>query len=148
MSDDSSRKEKKKEELELIININNQSTIKSFSFPLDKVEILKKFETIAKREKGRRGFSLKLQEIIEKYVQEHWAGNEQLLMAHYVKDDELNPNHYFCNYSRGRTRNGKVFCTNFKIIPTYERIWVFQQEGNWVSGVTCYSCKFNKLRKK
>jgi len=148
MSEDSSRKERKKEKEELINNINKQSIIRTFSFPGQKADVLHKFETIATREKGHRGFSLKLQEMIGQYVTEHWAGNEQLLMTHYVEDDALNPNHFFCNFSRGRTRNGKVFCINPSVIPTNETITVFQQNGNWLAGVACYSCRFNKLRRK
>jgi hypothetical protein len=108
-------------------------------------EVWKEFLKICKRE-GTNA-SNKLETFMQTYNQEHKAGNPQLLISHYVKDDEFNPNHYFCNYSKGRMQNGKVFCTNSTVIPMYERILVFHQEGNWVPGVTCYSCKSNKLRK-
>ncbi|MCJ7559158.1 hypothetical protein MUO79_00890 [Candidatus Bathyarchaeota archaeon] len=150
------------EEEELIININNQSTtnnkptianknksiIKSFCFPLSKADVLVKFEKIARREKGLRGFSLKLQELIEKHVAAHWAGNEQLLLLHYIDEDALNPHHVLCNYQRGVTREGKIFCVNPSIVPVHEMVMDKGLEGKWVPGVSCYSCKFNRLRKK
>jgi hypothetical protein len=148
MPEDSSRKEEKKKKEELIININNKSTINAFSFPANKLDILEKFRQIARREKGHRGFSLKLQEMIIKEVEEHWRGNEQLLMDHYVKPDAPNPNHSLCNYQRGHKRDGKVFCTNPSVVPIHEMIVDRGIEGMWIPGVSCYSCNHNKLRKK
>ena len=152
--DDSSRIRRKKEEEELIININNQSTIinkslvRSFCFPFSKANILLKFEKIARREKGHRGFSSMIQELIINHVKAHERGNAQLKLLNYVDPDAPSPHHVLCFSCKGVTREGKIFCTNPKIVKSYEMTVEKRLRGKWISGIQCYSCKFNRLRKK
>jgi hypothetical protein len=90
--------------------------------------------------------SRKIEEFMLEYVQKHKAGNPQLSLTSYVKPEGLGPNHVLCHYVKGRRNDGHVFCSNLKTIknPIIEG----GITGEWLNGVACYSCKFNKLRKK
>jgi hypothetical protein len=157
LSEEVEKKERKKEEL--IININNKfkkhseitlphgDIIKAFSFPAEHAEVLFEFEKIAKREHGKRGFSQLLQEIIAKYVAIHGSGNSQLKLPAYLDESSPSPNMHLCNYSRGHTNAGKIFCTNPSVVPVHDMTLEHGINGKWIQGVTCYGCQHNKLKK-
>jgi hypothetical protein len=96
----------------------------------------------------REGVSVskKLEEYMLEYVARHKAGNPQLSLTPYVKPESSGPNHVLCNYLRGRRNDGHVFCSNPKMVK--ETIVEGKILGQWLNGVTCYGCKFNRLRKK
>jgi len=77
--------------------------------------------------------SIKLNEFIKFYIQQHSNGNPQLLMTHYVKPEESVPMRVLCLYCQGAISGGEVYC---------------QRLGMWVKGIRCYSCKHNRLKKK
>jgi hypothetical protein len=159
LSEEEGKKERKKESV--IITCNNYSknnyskqeilsqrrVVKSFSFPAEHAEVLFEFEKIAKREHGKRGFSQLLQEMIVKYVAIHGSGNNQLKLPAYLDESSPSPNMHLCNYSRGHTNAGKIFCTNPSVIPVYDMTLEHGISGKWIQGVTCYGCRHNKLRK-
>ena len=53
--------------------------------PDSKAEVWKNFKQVAEREKGKRGASEMLLEIIEKYVQAHGAGNPTYSLDEHLK---------------------------------------------------------------
>ena len=81
------------------------------------------------------------------YVMRHGKGNPQIRISNYILD-EPTPSAHFCNYSKGNTNDGYVFCCNPSMVKTYEMVLVHGSKGLWLSGITCYSCTFNKLRKQ
>jgi len=93
--------------------------------------LLKKFKEICIRE--HVSMTKKVEDWIRQYVQLHLPGNPQLLMTHYVKQDEPSPMRVLCLYCQGALSNGEVFC---------------QKAGMWIKAIRCYSCKHNRLRKK
>jgi hypothetical protein len=132
--DSSSRKEEKKKELLLLNKLLNKSTIiTSFSVGPEDIPILEQFRQIAKREAGSRGFSQVLIKAMEEYNKRHGIGNPQLLITHYVKPNGPQPLRVLCIYCQGALIDGRVFC---------------QRKGMWIPGVSCYSCKHNRLRKR
>ena len=134
MNDDGSRKEKIMEKGELLNKLLNKSTIiTSFSVRPEDVPILEEFRRIARREAGPRGFSQVLIKAMQEYNRRHGIGNPQLLITHYVKPEEPQPLRVLCIYCQGALTDGRVFC---------------QRKGMWIPGVSCYSCKHNRLRKK
>jgi len=94
-------------------------------------EVWKEFLKICKRE--GMSASQKLEAFMQAYNQQHRVGNPQLLMTHYVKPEGPQPFRVLCLYCQGVLTEGKVFC---------------QRKGMWIPGVSCYSCKFNRLRKQ
>lgn len=94
-------------------------------------EKIKKFDSIVKREGSNR--SKKLNEFINEYIMQHEKGNPQLLMVHYVKPDAPQPLRVLCIYCQGALSDGRVWCN---------------RSGMWVPSVKCYSCKYNRLRKR
>jgi hypothetical protein len=134
MSEDSSRKDKIIDKGELLNKLLNKSTIiTSFSIRPEDVPILEQFRQIAKREAGPRGFSQVLIKAMLEYNKRHGIGNPQLLITHYAKPEEPQPMRVLCIYCQGALTDGRIFC---------------QRKGMWVPGVSCYSCKFNRLRKQ
>ncbi|MEM3697520.1 MAG: hypothetical protein QXQ94_08505 [Candidatus Bathyarchaeia archaeon] len=134
VGDDSSRKDKIIDKEELLNKLLNKSTIiTSFSVGPEDVPILEQFRQIAKREAGPRGFSQVLIKAMQEYNKRHGIGNPQLLITHYAKAEEPQPMHVLCIYCQGALTDGRVFC---------------QRKGMWIPGVSCYSCKFNRLRKQ
>jgi hypothetical protein len=134
VGDDSSRKDKIIDKEELLNKLLNKSTIiTSFSIRPEDVPILEQFRQIAKREAGPRGFSQVLIKAMLEYNKHHGIGNPQLLITHYAKPEEPQPMRVLCVYCQGALTDGRIFC---------------QRKGMWVPGVSCYSCKFNRLRKQ
>ena len=134
VGDDSSRKDKIIDKGELLNKLLNKSTIiTSFSIRPEDVPILEQFRQIAKREAGPRGFSQVLVKAMQEYNKRHGIGNPQLLITHYAKPEEPQPMRVLCIYCQGALTDGRVFC---------------QRKGMWIPGVSCYSCKFNRLRKQ
>jgi hypothetical protein len=134
VGDDSSRKDKIIDKGELLNKLLNKSTIiTSFSIRPEDVPILEQFRQIAKREAGPRGFSQVLIKAMLEYNKRHGIGNPQLLITHYAKPEEPQPMRVLCVYCQGALTDGRIFC---------------QRKGMWIPGVSCYSCKFNRLRKQ
>jgi hypothetical protein len=134
VGDDGSRKDKIIDKEELLNKLLNKSTIiTSFSVRPEDVPILEQFRQIAKREAGPRGFSQVLVKAMQEYNKRHSIGNPQLLITHYAKPEEPQPMRVLCIYCQGALTDGLVFC---------------QRKGMWIPGVSCYSCKFNRLRKQ
>ena len=134
MAEDSSRIEIDRKKEELLNKLLNKSTIiTSFSVHPDDVHILDKFRGIARREAGPRGFSEVLLKAMADYNRKHDDGNPQLKIASYLPKPEKSPLHVLCSFCQGALSEGEVFC---------------QRKEMWVPGVSCYSCKNNRLRKK
>jgi len=137
MGNDSSRKEGKKENESVLNTVLNTHTtiriVRSFSIPPEKLSIYNDFCEIARREARSRGFSEVLIKAMEEYNKRHRIGNPQLLITHYAKPEEPQPMRVLCIYCQGALTDGCVFC---------------QKKGMWIPGVSCYSCKFNRLRKQ
>jgi len=138
VDDDSSRKERKKENESVLNTVLNTPTtitvrfVRSFSVAPEKIPIYEQFCEIARREAGSRGFSEVLIKAMEEYNKRHSIGNPQLLITHYAKPEEPQPMRVLCIYCQGALTDGSIFC---------------QRKGMWIPGVTCYSCKHNRLRK-
>jgi len=133
--DDGSRREKIMQKGELLNKLLNKSTIiTSFSVRPEDVPILEEFRRIAKREAGPRGFSQVLIKAMKEYNKRHGIGNPQLLITHYTKPEEPQPLRVLCIYCQGALTDGRVFCQ--------------YKGGMWIPGVSCYSCKHNRLRKR
>jgi hypothetical protein len=139
VADDSSRKEGKKENESVLNTVLNTPTIitvrfvRSFSVAPEKIPIYEQFCEIARREAGSRGFSEVLIKAMKEYNKRHSIGNPQLLITHYAKPEEPQPMRVLCIYCQGALTDGRIFC---------------QRKGMWIPGVSCYSCKFNRLRKQ
>jgi len=134
--DDSSKEKKRKELLNNLINnsINNYSyIIRSFSLPRteETLHLLEDLKTRAKID-GLTASKL-IHFALEEYMERHPVPNPQLLMAYYVKPEERQPLRVLCSYCQGALSDGRVFCQN---------------KGMWIPGVSCYSCKGNRLRKQ
>ncbi|MEM2567388.1 MAG: hypothetical protein QXH20_02810 [Candidatus Bathyarchaeia archaeon] len=127
---------KNKNVLNTVLNtvLNKTRLIRSFSVTPDKLSIYQAFCEIAKREGGPRAFSEVLLKAMEEYNKRHGVGNPQLLITHYVKPDEPQPMRVLCVYCNGALTDGRIFCQ--------------LKGGVWIPGVTCYSCKYNRLRKR
>ena len=93
-------------------------------------EVWNEFLKICKRE-GENASS-KLEAFMQAYNQQHRNGNPQLLMTHYVKPEGPQPLRVLCTYCEGALTDGRIFC---------------ERKGMWIPGVSCYSCKNNRLRK-
>jgi hypothetical protein len=134
MNEDDSSKMKERKKEELVTNLLTKSTIiTSFSVKAADVPIFEEFKRIAKREAGSMGTSRILIKAMGEYNKRHSVGNPQLLITHYAKPEDPQPLRVLCPYCQGALTEGKVFC---------------QRKGMWVPGITCYSCKNNRLRKK
>jgi hypothetical protein len=132
--DDSSRNIRKKEKEQLLNKLLNKSTIiTSFSVGPKDIPILEEFRQIAKREAGSRGLSQVLVKAMAEYNKRHRIGNPQLLITNYVEMEDPGPMRVLCIYCQGALSSGEVFC---------------QKAGMWIPGIRCYSCKYNRLRKK
>jgi hypothetical protein len=138
MPEDSSSKEttqqQEKKELinKLLINTTNIHLIRSFSFPLEKAQIINKFCEIARREAGPRGFSEVTLKALEEYVKNHEEGNPQLKLTTYIDEQAQSPAYVLCNYIDGVVSNGKIHC---------------RRAAMWIKGLRCYACENNRLRK-
>ena len=106
--------------------------VRSFSFPIEKVEIINKFSEIVRREAGSRGFSEVAIKAIEEYVKNHEEGNPQLKLTPYLDENAPSPAYVLCLYIDGVTSSGKIHC---------------RKAGMWIKGLRCYPCKNNQLRK-
>lgn len=134
MTEDDSRIEKERKREELVTNLLTKSTIiTSFSVKAADVPIFEEFKRIAKREAGSMGTSRILIKAMGEYNKRHSVGNPQLLITHYAKPEDPQPLRVLCLYCQGALTDGQVFC---------------QRKGMWIPGVSCYSCKNNRLRKK
>ena len=124
---------------DLLNNLLNKSRksfiIISFSVRPEYAPLIEAFDEIVRREKGVRARSEVLMSLIADYVKAHSKGNPQLLLTHYIKkpEEEPQPIRVLCVWCDGALSEGKVYC---------------QKRGMWVPSITCYSCKDNRLRKK
>jgi hypothetical protein len=89
------------------------------------------FKQVCKRE--GIAVSVKLNDFIRVYNQQHRFGNPQLLMSNYVDLEGPNPMHVRCRWVSGALSDGRVFCDRKRM---------------WINGIQCYSCKYNFLRKQ
>ncbi len=136
MSADSS-KEAIQQQKETVLNklLNTHTTIRlvrSFSIPINKVEILTKFCEISRREAGSRGFSEVLVKALEEYIKNHEEGNPQLKLTPYIDEKAPSPAYVLCLFIDGVTSSGKIHC---------------RKAGMWIKGLRCYPCQNNRLRK-
>ena len=109
--------------------------IKSFSIGKEDLPVYFAFCEIVKRDFPEfGGFSKAMVKAMEEFVRRHGAGNPQLLLTHYIKkpEEEPQPIRVLCVWCDGALGEGKVYC---------------QKRGTWVPSITCYSCKDNRLRK-
>jgi hypothetical protein len=133
------RDKQRKNEIQLLNSVTEKQKIKTsiivFGHKLNlwipKV-VWEKFKELAKLE-GLSASKLGEKALIE-YAQKHLKGNPQLLLTHYVKapEEEPQPIRVLCAYCQGALTEGKVYCV---------------KKGVWIPSVSCYSCKFNRLRK-
>lgn len=91
----------------------------------------KEFLKICKRE--GKSASDRVDEFVKMYVQQHKAGNPQLLMSHYVMPEEATPMRVLCRRLAGALSDGRIFCEKAEM---------------WIKSIQCYSCKDNRLRRK
>jgi hypothetical protein len=133
MNEDDSRKRRERERETLLNRLLNRYTITSFGVRAEDVPIFEEFKGIARREAGPRGFSQVVIKAMGEYNKRHGIGNPQLLITHYAKPEGPQPLGVLCLHCQGALTEGKVFCQN---------------KGMWIPGVTCYSCKKNRMRKK
>ncbi|MCW4044780.1 MAG: hypothetical protein NWE94_04610 [Candidatus Bathyarchaeota archaeon] len=131
-SKETQQQDKKQLINKLLINTTNIHLIRSFSFPLEKTEVLSKFCEIARREAGSRGFSEIAVKAIEEYVKNHEEGNPQLKLTTYIDDKTQSPVSVLCLFLDGAASNGEIHC---------------RKAGMWIKGIRCYPCKNNRLRK-
>ncbi len=89
-----------------------------------------KFKEICEREGSN--MSRKLEAFIQQYNQTHSNGNPQLTISAYAKPEEPQPMRVLCLFIDGALSDGKIHC---------------RRAGQWVPGVSCYSCEKNQLRK-
>jgi hypothetical protein len=104
----------------------------NFGIEWDLRTLFEEFKRIAKREAGSMGTSRILIKAMGEYNKRHSVGNPQLLITHYAKPEGPQPLRVLCLYCQGILAEGKVFC---------------QRKGMWVPGVSCYSCKNNRLKR-
>jgi len=148
------KREERRERRNVIItcnnNINNKKEriLKTFNMRFDDLDILKKFMEVARREAGRRGFSSTIVQAMQEYVMRHGRGNTAMQLINYCDSSTQSPYTHLCNFSKGARNDGHVFCSNPSIVKTHEAFILHGIQGNWLNGVTCYSCVYNKLRKK
>lgn len=137
------------EKQNLINKLINKSSliIVSVSVKTQNIPLLEEFRKISKAESGSRGFSQTALKAFAEYVQKHGLGNSQIKISNYCIK-EPTPSAHFCNHSKGNTNDGLVFCSNPSKTKSYERNIEHGVSGLWVSGITCYSCDFNKMRVK
>jgi len=77
--------------------------------------------------------SNKVDDFLNAYNQAHRVGNPQLLIENYVDVDKPKPVRVLCPWLDGALTSGEVHC---------------RKKQNWVSSIECYSCKYNRLKKK
>jgi hypothetical protein len=132
-------------------NVNSTSKptfLKSFYMPFEEADLLTAFTDVARREAGKRGFSTTIVQAMREYVSRHGKGNNQLLIVNYNDPHSPSPCTHLCNFSKGARNDGHIFCSNPGIVKSHDAVVLHGIQGNWLNGVTCYSCQFNKLRKK
>jgi hypothetical protein len=129
-----------------VINTSKERIIKTFSITRNDFELLNDFIKVSLTESGHRGLSETILKAMREYVQRHALGNSQIKISNYCLN-EPTPSAHFCNHSKGNMNDGQVFCINPSMIKRYEAISLYGANGLWVSGITCYSCNFNKLRR-
>lgn len=143
--------EEEEKKNENVINTCNkyigQRVIKTVNITHNDFSILEDFEKVSSQESGKRGFSETVVKAIKEYVIRHGRGNNQLLMSNYVTN-EPTPSAHLCHYGKGNTNDGQVFCSNPQMVKVYEMVIFHGIKGLWISGITCYSCMYNKMRKK
>jgi hypothetical protein len=137
MPEDSSKEKEQQQRTELLNKLLNKHTtitlIKSLSVPLEKADVVKKFQEIARREAGSRGFSEVTLKAIEEYVRNHEEGNPQLKLTPYIDSKAASPVSVLCTFIDGARSNGMIHCRHADV---------------WIQGVQCYPCNHNRLRKK
>jgi hypothetical protein len=119
----------------LLNKLEKSYIIRSFSVSRENLPVYLAFCEIAKRENpGYGGFSETLVKAMGEYVRRHGVGNPQLLLTHYIKTPEEQPQpiRVLCLYCNGAISDGRIYCV---------------KRGMWIPSVTCYSCKENRLRK-
>jgi len=135
MSADSSKETRQQQTSVLNKLLNTDTTIRlvrSFSVPIEKVDVLIKFCEVARREAGTRGFSEVLVKAMQEYSKNHEEGNPQLKLTPYVDERAASPVKVLCNYLDGAGSNGKIHC---------------RRNDSWMKGIQCYPCQYNRLRK-
>ena len=110
--------------------MEKRKDIRNIYLPPEFQKIWDDFVKICNRE--GKSASEKIREYIQRYVEQHKAGNPQLLMVHYVKPEEPQPFRVKCPYLSGVLSPNEVYC---------------RKAGMWVKSIRCYSCKHNQLRK-
>lgn len=113
--------------------------IVTFSIPPQFYELWQKFLKVAKREGGSRGRSQVILKALTEYTKRHGLGNPNMLLTTYMAPFAPGPLNVKCRYIRGARSDGLVLHEVFK-----EGTW--QEE--WIQGIKCYSCKFNKARRQ
>ena len=112
--------------------------IVTFSIPPQFYELWQKFLKVAKREGGSRGRSQVILKALTEYTKRHALGNPDMLLTTYMAALAPGPLNVKCRYIRGARSDGLVLHEVFK-----DGAW--QEE--WIQGIRCYSCKYNKLKK-
>ena len=141
LSGDSSRKDKIIDKGDLVTKFGNQTTMnkvftsvyvfgRKISLWIPK-DLWEKFRELAKLE-GLSASKLAERALIE-YARAHARGNPQLKMTYYVNPEEPQPMRVLCLYCQGALTDGRIFC---------------QRKGMWIPGVSCYSCEFNRLKRR
>jgi hypothetical protein len=147
--------EKRREKKKNVINTcnkynkyNPERILKSFSMRIDDLDLFVKFYEVARREAGKRGFSTTLVQAMREYVMRHGRGNTAMRLINYCDPSTQSPFTHLCNFSKGARNDGHIFCSNPSIVKSHDAFVLHGIQGNWLNGVTCYSCAYNKLRKK
>lgn len=74
-------------------------------------------------------------EAFNEFALRHGRGNPVIKITNYIDENEESPMKVMCSYIGGALSDGKIFC---KLVPG----------GVWKSGLKCYTCQHNRLRKK
>ena len=150
MAEASQREEKRRECSTTCSTTNNKQQTRSFVTSIilfgQKVsvrvypQLWEDFKRVAKTE-GLTLSHLGEKAVIE-YVHRHQLGNPQLPLTPYMDPLAPNPVRVLCyTHLAGVTNEGKVYCRKAGQSSR-------TGGGAWISGICCYSCKENQLRKK
>jgi len=132
--EETEQKKRKENVINNVINTHTIRLIKTFSVAPDKLAVFHKFDEIARREAGPRGFSEVLLRAMAEYNLRHNHGNPQFLLTTYLDPQAPSPMRVVCwSNLAGATSDGKVYCRKY---------------GGWIQAIKCYSCSNNQLKKK